>query len=111
MEQKEKLQWKGHGPLTIKEGQIAVPRGFQPKHAIQFIPAAPITALAFHSSWHALAAGTCHGFGLIDLENKKVATTHCTVSDEGRPGINHASEIIYFTVLGVHFACLDALTI
>lgn len=83
VEDKEKLQWKGHGPLLPKEGQISVPRGFQPKHAIQVIPAAPITALAYQHSWHALAAGTCHGFGLIDLENKKVVTTHCTVSDEG----------------------------
>lgn len=90
VEDKEKLQWKGHGPLTPKEGQIAVQRGFQPKHAIQFIPAAPITALAFQDKWHALAAGTCHGFGLVDLENKKVSTTHCTVSDEGELVLIHS---------------------
>lgn len=84
VEDKEKLQWKGHGPLPLREGQITVPRGFQPNQALQVIPAAPITALAHKSDWNLLAVGTCHGFGVVDIENKKVVTTKCTVSEEGR---------------------------
>ncbi|EDO48036.1 predicted protein [Nematostella vectensis] len=82
VEDKEKLQWKGHGPLAVKEGAVCTPRGFQPVQGVQFIPAAAISSLAVCPKWGALAAGTCHGFALLDTNTKKVVTTKCTVSSE-----------------------------
>ena len=44
-------EWKGHGPLSAKEGSITVQRGFVPQLALQLNPAAPVTALTTYSDW------------------------------------------------------------
>lgn len=78
--------WKGHEALGKREGEVTFPPGFQPIAVMQISPPAACTALAFHSEWQLVAAGTAHGFGLFDYAQKKEVTSRCTLNPEDLTG-------------------------
>jgi len=78
--------WKGHEALGKKEGETTFAAGFQPVAVVQISPPAACTALAFHSEWQLVAAGTAHGFGLFDYAQKKEVTSRCTLNPDDLTG-------------------------
>lgn len=78
--------WKGHEALGKREGEVTFPAGFQPVAVMQISPPAACTALAFHSEWQLVAAGTAHGFGLFDYAQKKEVTSRCTLNPDDLTG-------------------------
>ncbi|XP_046335911.1 lethal(2) giant larvae protein homolog 1-like isoform X1 [Haliotis rufescens] len=77
---RDSFVWKGHEALTLREGDIKFAAGFQPTCVMQLYPPAACTALAVHSEWQIVAAGTAHGFGLFDYVQKKEVSTRCTLN-------------------------------
>lgn len=71
--------WKGHDALPLKRETKFQP-GFQPVCIVQLNPPATCTALALHSEWQLLSAGTAHGFTVIDYVKRYVVQTKCTLN-------------------------------
>ncbi len=76
--------WKGHEALKVKDGQTKYSGGFQPSSVMQLHPPAASTALAIHSEWQLVSAGTAHGLGVYDYSQKKEVTTKCTLNPNGK---------------------------
>lgn len=83
---RDNFVWKGHEALKPRDGEVKYPAGFQPTAMVQLYPPAACTALAFHSEWQLLAAGTAHGFALFDYAQKKPIATRCTLNPEDMTG-------------------------
>ena len=77
---RDNFVWKGHEELKSREGEVKYAAGFQPTAMMQLYPPAACTALAFHSEWQLMAAGTAHGFALFDYAQKKPIATRCTLN-------------------------------
>ncbi|KAL8573601.1 hypothetical protein ACOMHN_007154 [Nucella lapillus] len=77
---RDSFVWKGHEALTPTVGDTRFAAGYQPTCIVQFYPPAACTALALHSEWQLVAAGTAHGFGLFDYAQKKQVTYKCTLN-------------------------------
>jgi len=72
--------WKGHEPLRSKTGVIKLEPGFHPDVLLQITPPASVTAVSLHTEWNLLAAGTAHGFVVVDLLIKKVVLSRSTLN-------------------------------
>ncbi|WAQ96727.1 L2GL1-like protein [Mya arenaria] len=83
---RDNFVWKGHEAVTPREGDVKYPAGYQPTCIMQLYPPAACTALAFHSEWQLVGAGTAHGFGLIDYVQKKEVTSKCTLNPDDLTG-------------------------
>ncbi|XP_064461084.1 lethal(2) giant larvae protein homolog 1-like isoform X2 [Ornithodoros turicata] len=77
---RDSFVWKGHDPLQAKTEAVKCTEGFQANLIVQLAPPAGVTALALNSQWGLLAAGTAHGFGLVDYTQKKVVASKCTLN-------------------------------
>ncbi|KAK7111660.1 lethal(2) giant larvae protein homolog 1-like isoform X2 [Littorina saxatilis] len=77
---RDNFVWKGHEALTPTTGDMRFAAGYQPTCIMQLYPPAACTALALHSEWQLVAAGTAHGFGLFDYAQKKQVTFRCTLN-------------------------------
>ena len=75
--------WKGHDHLPPRTTSISFAVGFQPQTLLQLNPPAAITALAMHSEWGLLAAGTAHGLAVFDYIRAKAVTVKCTLNPNG----------------------------
>ncbi|KAK7501290.1 hypothetical protein BaRGS_00007415 [Batillaria attramentaria] len=77
---RDNFVWKGHESLTPTTGDVRFAAGYQPTCIMQLYPPAACTALAFHSEWQLVAAGTAHGFSLFDYAQKKQVAFRCTLN-------------------------------
>lgn len=75
--------WKGHDELAVRDNVVALQPGFQPTAILQLHPPAAVTALALHSDWGLVAAGTAHGLALFDFISHKGVLTKCTLNPNG----------------------------
>ena len=76
--------WKGHEKLNLRNsaGSAGGP-GFQVSSVLQLYPPAAITALALHSAWGLVAAGTAHGMALYDFIRREPVDYRCTLNPNG----------------------------
>jgi len=92
----ESFVWKGHERLSLKQtgdeannnnGKnmtcLTFKAGFQPSSVLQVYPPASITAVALHSNWSLVAAGTAHGLVLYDYYRQAPVLTKCTLNPNG----------------------------
>ncbi|KAL1413923.1 hypothetical protein MTO96_007972 [Rhipicephalus appendiculatus] len=77
---RDSFVWKGHDALQVKNCALKSEAGFHPDLVLQLAPPAGVTALALHSKWGLIAAGTAHGFGVLDYVQKKVVVSKCTLN-------------------------------
>ncbi|KAL3185846.1 hypothetical protein MRX96_028732 [Rhipicephalus microplus] len=77
---RDSFVWKGHDALQVKNSAVQSEAGFHPDLVLQLAPPAGVTALALHSKWGLIAAGTAHGFGVLDYVQKKVVVSKCTLN-------------------------------
>lgn len=77
---RDSFVWKGHDALQVKNCPAKSEAGFHPDLVLQLAPPAGVTALALHSKWGLIAAGTAHGFGVLDYVQKKVVVSKCTLN-------------------------------
>lgn len=91
--------WKGHKRLTFRGAKpigetdnchvkVSLPPGYQPCAMVQMYPPAAITALALHSSWYLVAAGTSHGLALYDYYRQAPVFLKCTLNTNDLTAIN-----------------------
>ncbi|XP_012284350.1 lethal(2) giant larvae protein homolog 1 isoform X2 [Orussus abietinus] len=78
--------WKGHDQLPARTTSISFAVGFQPSSLLQLHPPAAITALAIHSEWGLLAAGTAHGLAVFDFTRVKPVSVKCTLNPNDLSG-------------------------
>ncbi|XP_012269374.2 lethal(2) giant larvae protein homolog 1 isoform X3 [Athalia rosae] len=78
--------WKGHDQLPARSTSISFATGFQPQNLLQLHPPAAVTALALHSEWGLLAAGTAHGLALFDYIRSKTVSVKCTLNPNDLTG-------------------------
>ncbi|KFM68057.1 Lethal(2) giant larvae protein-like protein, partial [Stegodyphus mimosarum] len=77
---RDNFVWKGHDQLTLKHGSLKFESGFVPSVIEQLTPPAAVTAIALHTEWGLLSAGTAHGFALFDYIQKKPVISKCTLN-------------------------------
>lgn len=77
---RDSFVWKGHDPLQVRSAPLPPEAGFHPDLVLQLSPPAGVTALALRSKWGLIAAGTAHGFGVLDYVQKKVVVSKCTLN-------------------------------
>lgn len=77
---RDSFVWKGHDPLQVRSAVLPPEAGFHPDLVLQLSPPAGVTALALRSKWGLIAAGTAHGFGVLDYVQKKVVVSKCTLN-------------------------------
>ncbi|XP_076247330.1 LLGL domain-containing protein l(2)gl isoform X8 [Calliopsis andreniformis] len=78
--------WKGHDHLPARTASISFAVGFQPQNLLQLYPPAAVTALAIHSEWGLLAAGTAHGLAVFDYTRSKAVSVKCTLNPNDLSG-------------------------
>ncbi|XP_068976535.1 lethal(2) giant larvae protein homolog 1 isoform X5 [Bombus flavifrons] len=78
--------WKGHDRLPARTTSISFAVGFQPQSLLQLYPPAAVTALAMHSEWGLLAAGTAHGLAVFDYTRAKAVNVKCTLNPNDLSG-------------------------
>ncbi|XP_008203812.1 lethal(2) giant larvae protein homolog 1 isoform X3 [Nasonia vitripennis] len=78
--------WKGHEHLPARTASISFAVGFQPHCLLQLYPPAAVTALAMHSEWGLLAAGTAHGLAVFDYVRIKAISVKCTLNPNDLSG-------------------------
>ncbi|XP_032689715.1 lethal(2) giant larvae protein homolog 1 isoform X2 [Odontomachus brunneus] len=78
--------WKGHDHLPPRTTSISFAVGFQPQSLLQLYPPAAATALALHSEWGLLAAGTAHGLAVFDYTRGKAVSVKCTLNPNDLSG-------------------------
>ncbi|XP_076622433.1 LLGL domain-containing protein l(2)gl isoform X2 [Colletes latitarsis] len=78
--------WKGHDHLPARTTNISFAVGFQPQSLLQLYPPAAVTALAIHSEWGLLAAGTAHGLAVFDYTRAKAVSVKCTLNPNDLSG-------------------------
>uniref|UniRef100_T1IK87 Uncharacterized protein n=1 Tax=Strigamia maritima TaxID=126957 RepID=T1IK87_STRMM len=83
---RDNFVWKGHDQLTVKTGSLKFAPGFQTQILFQLLPPAACTALALHTEWGLVAAGTAHGFTLLDYIQKKPVIFKCTLNPNDLSG-------------------------
>ncbi|XP_014676770.1 PREDICTED: LOW QUALITY PROTEIN: lethal(2) giant larvae protein homolog 1-like [Priapulus caudatus] len=72
---------KGHEALTPKRRPAEdSPLGLPAGHRASDDPPAACTALALHSDWGLVAAGTAHGFTLFDYVQRRAVMSRCTLN-------------------------------
>ncbi|XP_058798890.1 lethal(2) giant larvae protein homolog 1 isoform X2 [Phymastichus coffea] len=78
--------WKGHDHLPARTASISFAVGFQPHCVLQLYPPAAVTALAVHSEWGLMAAGTAHGLAVFDYTRIKSVSVKCTLNPNDLSG-------------------------
>ncbi|XP_034940539.1 lethal(2) giant larvae protein homolog 1 isoform X2 [Chelonus insularis] len=78
--------WKGHDHLPVRTASITFAVGFQPQSLLQLYPPAAVTALAIHSEWGLIAAGTAHGLAVFDYIRNKAVSVKCTLNPNDLSG-------------------------
>lgn len=78
--------WKGHDHLPARTATISFGVGFQPQSLLQLYPPAAVTALAIHSDWGLIAAGTAHGLAVFDYTRIKPVHVKCTLNPNDLSG-------------------------
>ncbi|XP_014234240.1 lethal(2) giant larvae protein homolog 1 isoform X2 [Trichogramma pretiosum] len=79
--------WKGYDQLPVRNEKIDYPAGsFHPQSLLQIHPPAAVTALAMHSEWGLLAAGTAHGLAVFDYVRNKAVSVKCTLNPNDLSG-------------------------
>lgn len=79
--EKEGFTWKGHQPLASRASTASKPEGgWHTQVVLQISPPASITALSIHREWGVLAAGTAHGFCLLDFAFGHVISARSTLN-------------------------------
>ncbi|CAN7985436.1 unnamed protein product [Ixodes hexagonus] len=77
---RDSFVWKGHDPLQAKTTPVKCDGGFRPDLVVQLSPPAGVTALALQTKWGLIAAGTAHGFSVLDYVQKKAVASKCTLN-------------------------------
>ncbi|GBM95723.1 Lethal(2) giant larvae 1 [Araneus ventricosus] len=88
---RDSFVWKGHDQLSLKQGSLKFDPGFVPVTIEQLTPPAAVTAIAFHTEWGLLAAGTAHGFALFDYIQKKAVMSKCTLNPNDLMAVGDAA--------------------
>lgn len=84
MSDRDGFVWKGHDQLKPRvEGRAGQQQGVWVEAVVQLHPPASVTALAVHSAWGVLAAGTAHGLAVYDITRHKAIHTRCTLNPNG----------------------------
>ncbi|XP_057332677.1 lethal(2) giant larvae protein homolog 1-like isoform X2 [Microplitis mediator] len=78
--------WKGHDHLPVRTESVSFSVGFQPQSLVQLYPPAQVTALAIHTEWGLIAAGTAHGLAVFDYIRGKSVTVKCTLNPNDLSG-------------------------
>lgn len=91
--------WKGHDHLPARTTSISFAVGFQPQSLLQLYPPAAVTALAIHSEWGLLAAGTAHGLAVFDYTRGKAVNVKCTLNPNG---IYNIYIYIYISLISIN---------
>ncbi|XP_074094128.1 LLGL domain-containing protein l(2)gl isoform X1 [Cotesia typhae] len=78
--------WKGHDHLPVRTESVLFGVGFQPQSLVQLYPPAQVTALAIHSEWGLIAAGTAHGLAVFDYTRGKPVSVKCTLNPNDLSG-------------------------
>ncbi|XP_014285464.1 lethal(2) giant larvae protein isoform X3 [Halyomorpha halys] len=76
---REGFVWKGYQALSFNDSTTSSP-GFACTSLLQLHPPAAVTALALHSPWGLVAAGTAHGVALYDFQKMAPVTVKSTLS-------------------------------
>ncbi|CAG0905532.1 unnamed protein product, partial [Cyprideis torosa] len=80
MEETDSFVWKGHDALSLVEGSVEYSApGFQPSFMVQCFPPVSVASLTMESGWGLIAAGTTHGFLVVDATQKKIVFSKCTL--------------------------------
>lgn len=72
--------WKSHECLPLEQEPISLEPGYHPRAIVQLNPPASVTALALHTEWGLLSAGTTHGFAVYSYEINKAIAYKCTLN-------------------------------
>jgi len=86
--------WKSHECLPLETGLITVEAGYQPRSIVQLSPPASVTALALHTEWGLLSAGTTHGFAVFSYELNKSIAYKCTLNPAEVSNISGSGNLI-----------------
>jgi len=86
--------WKSHECLQLETAPISVEAGYQPRSIIQLNPPASVTALALHTEWGLLSAGTTHGFAVYSYELNKSIAYKCTLNPAEVSNISGSGNLI-----------------
>ncbi|KAL1117405.1 hypothetical protein AAG570_004731 [Ranatra chinensis] len=85
--------WKGEEQLSVRNsagGGGGGGPGFQATCVLQLQPPAQVTALAHHSAWGLVAAGTAHGMALYDYVRNTPVAVKCTLNPNDLSGAGDA---------------------
>lgn len=85
----ESFLWKGHEEITTKS--TLVPPGLFATSFVQLYPPAAVSALALCSDIQSYAAGTAHGFAIINYQENRVLTARCTLDPHALGNTSTAS--------------------
>ncbi|GIX73484.1 lethal(2) giant larvae protein homolog 1 [Caerostris extrusa] len=88
---RDSFVWKGHDQLSLKQGNMKFAPGFVPVTIEQLTPPAAVTAIALHTEWGLVAAGTAHGFALFDYIQKKTVMSKCTLNPNDLMAVGDAA--------------------
>ncbi|XP_014241063.1 protein lethal(2) giant larvae isoform X2 [Cimex lectularius] len=80
---RDEFVWKGHGSLKLRPTpRPPLPEGgaFAVTSILQLHPPAAVTALAVHSGWGLVAAGTAHGVAVFDFVKGAPVSVKCTLN-------------------------------
>ncbi|GFR33149.1 lethal(2) giant larvae protein homolog 1 [Trichonephila clavata] len=88
---RDSFVWKGHDQLSLKQGTLKFSPGFIPVTIEQLTPPAAVTAIALHTEWGLVAAGTAHGFALFDYIQKKPVMSKCTLNPNDLMAVGDAA--------------------
>lgn len=86
--------WKSHECLPLETGLINIEAGYQPRSFVQLNPPASVTALALHTEWGLLSAGTTHGFAIFSYELNKSIAYKCTLNPAEVSNISGSGNLI-----------------
>ncbi|KAH9400708.1 Lethal(2) giant larvae protein 1 [Tyrophagus putrescentiae] len=98
VDDKDGFVWKGHGALPVRA--VGKPKasssgsGYQPRTLLQITPPAAVTALAVGSQWSVVAAGTAHGFGLVEYVRQCVLICKTTLKAAGHASVAGGEALI-----------------
>lgn len=85
--QEDKVKWKGHEQLGVKNERHFEEAGYQAQCTVQCNPPGAITALALQAQWGLVGIGTSHGYALFDFRKMNIVLAKCTLeSPESQEG-------------------------
>lgn len=98
--------WKGHEALSVRKGPVEMGPGYTVSSILQLHPPACVTALAIHTGWGLVAAGTAHGLALYDYTRAVPVCMKCTLAPGDSSGAGDAPisrrksfKVIYLSII------------